>query len=83
MNKLTLALLCGSALLTACDSSNNTNGEASLLDKASSLATDAANTAKESAESGLESAKDVTNNAIDSAKEAGSDAMDADRKSTR
>jgi len=86
MKNATLALLFCCALLTACDNSNDTDsaGEASMLDKASSLANDAASVTREAAEeaagdldSALESAKDAADSLAVSAKESAGDAMDA------
>jgi cytochrome c5 len=80
MKKSTLALLCCSAFLVACDNSSDTTGqsstdtsgekEASLLDRASSLTSD-------TAESVMDSAKESASDAMDVAKEAATDAMAA------
>lgn len=87
MKNITLAFLCCSAFLAACDNSSDTttgsaNGEGttSMLDKASSLAGDVTNVAKDAAKNVseeaaatldgvVESAKDATDSAVDSAKE--------------
>lgn len=93
MKNATLAFLCCSAFLTACDNSGDTNGEGeSLLDKASSLASDATNAAKNAGEEmvgslgdTLESAKsaatDAANGAVDSAKESAAAAVDTAKES--
>ena len=72
MKKSTLALLCCSAFLVACDNSSDTSGEkeASLLDRASSLTSD-------TAESVMDSAKESASDAMDATKEAATDAMAA------
>jgi len=84
MKNATLALLCCCALLTACDNSNDTDREeeASMLDRASSIANDTANLASDAAEkaagdidNALESAKDAADSLAESAKESASDAM--------
>lgn len=90
MKNATLAFLCCSAFLTACDNSSDTNGEgeASLLDQASSLASDTADAAKDAANgasaemsSALESAGDAASNAVDSAKESAAAAVDTAKES--
>ncbi|MDX2506026.1 MAG: c-type cytochrome [Gammaproteobacteria bacterium] len=80
MKKSTLVLLCCSAFLVACDNSSDTTGqsstdtsgekEASLLDRASSLTSD-------TAESVMDSTKESASEAMDAAKEAATDAMAA------
>lgn len=93
MKNATLALLCCSAFLTACDSSNDTGSkdEASLSDKASSLVSDVSNAAKDAGEemgedlnSALESAKtgamDATDEVVDTAKESVAGAVDAGKE---
>lgn len=72
MKNTTLVLICCSVFLAACDNSSNTTGEedASLLDKASSLNSDAA-------DSVVESAKETASDAMDAAKEVATDAMAA------
>ncbi len=80
MKKSTLVLLCCSAFLVACDNSSDTTGqsstdtsgekEASLLDRASSLTSD-------TAESVMDSAKESASDAMDATKEAATDAMAA------
>lgn len=90
MKNATLALLCCSAFLTACDSSNDTSskGEASLYDKASSLASDATNAAEDASEemggnldSALESASGAADDVVDSAKESAAAAVDTAKES--
>ena len=75
MKNTTLAFLCCSAFLTACDNSsdNSAQGEKSLLDRASSLTSDAT-------DSVVDSVKEKTSDAMDSAKEAASDAMTAGKE---
>jgi len=86
MKNASLALLCCCALLTACDNSIDTDREeeASMLDRASSIANDAADLASDAAEkaaddidNALESAKDAADDLAQSAKESASDAMSA------
>lgn len=82
MKNVTYALLCCSALLTACDNSNDaTNKEAaSLLDQAGSQisdATDAAENAAADLESALDSAKETADSVVDDAKESVNSAMEA------
>lgn len=86
MKNASLALLCCCALLTACENSNDTDHEeeASMLDRASSIANDAADLASDAAEkaaddidNALESAKDAADDLAQSAKESASDAMSA------
>lgn len=90
MKNATLAFLCCSAFLTACDNSGDTNGEGegSMLDKASSLASDATNAAKDAGEEmagnlgdALESAKSTATDAANDAVDSASDAMDSAKES--
>ena len=94
MKNATLALLCCSAFLTSCDSSNDTSGkgEASLSDKASSLASDVGNAAKDASKemgedinSALESARtgamDAADDVVESAKEGAAAAVDTAKES--
>ncbi len=70
MKNTTLAFLCCSAFLVACDnSSDNTGeGEKSLLERTSSLASDAS-------DSVVDNVKEKASGAMDAAKEAATDAM--------
>ena len=80
MKNITLAFLCCSAFLTACDNASDTttgstNGEASMLDKASSLAGDMTNAAKDAADNAVDSAKESAVAAVDTAKESVTNAV--------
>ncbi len=78
MNKATIALICCSTLFAACDNSNDSaKGEGSMLDKATSLASDVADSAKDATGGALDSAKNMAGNAVDSAKESAVGAIDA------
>jgi cytochrome c5 len=70
MKNITLALLCCSAFLVACDNSDNTDGgkESSLLDKAGSPSS-------ETTDSLMESAKESAGSASDVEKEAATEAI--------
>ena len=99
MKNITLAFLCCSAFLTACDNSSDTStgsangdGATSMLDKASSLAGDMTNAAKDAAKNvseeaaatldgAVESAKDAADNVVDSAKESAVAAVDTAKES--
>lgn len=72
MKNTTLAFLCCSAFLTACDNSSDTagEGEKSLLDRASSLTSDAT-------DSVVDSVKEKASDAMDATKEAATDAVAA------
>lgn len=77
MNKTILVLLSCSALLTACDNANDTSseGEASLLDKASSLTSNTDETTTGGLNNLMESAKEGASGAMDAARETASDAL--------
>ena len=93
MKNTTLVFLLCSAFLTACDKASDTSasgtmgeGETSLLDKASSLANDAKDAAKEVSEkagddlnnaidSTVDAAKETTENMVDSAKQSVTDTV--------
>lgn len=87
MKNTTFTLLCCCAIFTtACDNSNDTDraGEAGMLDKARSVANDAASVASDAAEkaageldNALESAKEAADSLAVSAQESASDAMAA------
>lgn len=90
MKNATLALLCCSAFLIACDSSNDTDnkGEVGLYDKASSLTSDATDAAKDVSEgmasdldSALASASDAADDAADRVKASTAAAADTAKES--
>ncbi len=98
MKNATLIFLCCSAFLTACDNNSDidtssmTSDEKSLLDKASSMANDAADAVKDvsgkvsdsvgenidsAVDSTVEATKEVADNAMDSAKEGATAVVDS------
>lgn len=75
MKNTTLALLCCSAFLVACDNSGNTDDgkESSLLDKAKSLSSETTDSLMDKAKS---LSSETTDNLMESAKESASSAME-------
>ena len=65
MNKTAIAFICCSTLLSACDNSGDSKS-GSLLDKATSMVTDAA---KDAGGSMMDKAKEAADNAVETAKE--------------
>jgi len=78
MKNTTLAFLCCSVFLAACDKSSDTTGkqEASLLDKAGTVTSDAVDSAKESASAAMDEVNEAANEAADDAMAAGNELKD-------